>query len=320
MKATENKRYLKMALTGLPAVAITLGLTSGSVLAAEVSDEDYKTIQIHKQKEAEKQLSPSKRPAPPSTVNAGLHANLAQAATNPLAPMIQFELQNKFAGDSHNSDGYGNTFVIQPVIPIKLPYKRVPEMITRTTLPYVSTPDLDSPVNRRHGFGDLTLLAVGNIPIAKGQMIGAGGSFVFPTAGDNEFTGSGKYSAGPALAYINTVIPKWQLGLVGWQQWSYASGGSSGESREDVSDISIQPLVIRHFDKGWYAGLPDDPQKYNWKTNGWTWSIGFRVGRVIKLGKLPVNLFVQPVYNPNASGGSADTWAVKANMTMLFPE
>ena len=55
MKATGKKRYLKMAMAGLPAVAITFGLASGSVLAAEVSEEDYKLIQSHKKKDAEKQ-------------------------------------------------------------------------------------------------------------------------------------------------------------------------------------------------------------------------------------------------------------------------
>jgi hypothetical protein len=299
-----------------------LGLTTSSVLAVEVSDEDYKTLQAHKKKQADKQLPPQKRPAPvePGSPQKGnQHGSLAEAATNPLANLVQFELQNKYAWDSHNSSGYANTFVIQPVVPFNLPFKRMPALITRTTLPYVSTPDLASPVNRRHGFGDLTFLGIGNIPIAKGQMVGVGASLVFPVAGDNDFTGSGKYQAGPALAYINTAIPKWQFGIFGFQHWSYASGGSSS-GREDVSNLSFQPLVIRHFNKGWYAGLPDDPQKYDFKANGFTWNLGVRVGKVAKVGKAPINFFVQPVYNPNAAGGAPATWAIKANMTLLFPK
>ena len=92
MKVTERKRYLKMALAGLPIMAIMFGLASGSVLAAEVSQEDYDKLQTLKKKEAEKQLPPHERP-PPSKAPANAKAgNLAEAATNPIAPMVQFQV------------------------------------------------------------------------------------------------------------------------------------------------------------------------------------------------------------------------------------
>jgi hypothetical protein len=47
-------KQLNKSLTALCAAVISLGLATGSVLAVEVSDEDYKTLQADKQKEAEK--------------------------------------------------------------------------------------------------------------------------------------------------------------------------------------------------------------------------------------------------------------------------
>jgi hypothetical protein len=319
MKTKPGNKRLNKSLTALCAAVILLGFTTGSVLAVDVSDEDYKTLQIHKKKEAEQQLPPHKRPAPAEPAG-NQHANLAEAATNPIANLMQFQLQNRYAWDSHNSDGYANTFILQPVIPFGTPFKKAPILITRTTLPYVSTPDLDSPVHRKHGFGDLTFLGIFNGALSKGQSIGAGASLVFPTAGDNDFTGSGKYQAGPAFIYINTQTPRLQWGILGWQHWSYASGGSSGSDREDVSELSWQPFIIKHFDKGWYVGTHDEPQKYDFKANGFTWNLGVQVGKVMKLGKLPVKLFVEPGYNPNAAGGSPSRWTVTANLTMLFPK
>ena len=83
-------------------------------------------------------------------------------------------------------------------------------------LPYVSTPDLGSPVHRKHGFGDTTFLAevIPKLGL-KGQTIGMGFSSVIPTAGDNDNTGNGKWQLGPALVYINQQIQKFQ-----WGRWA----------------------------------------------------------------------------------------------------
>jgi hypothetical protein len=248
---------LNKSLTALCAAVISLGLATGSVLAVEVSDEDHTTLQALKKKESEAQLPPHQRPAPAEPQPGNQHANLAAAATNPLANLIQFQLQNQYNFDVDNAKGYSNSFLIQPVIPVKLPWKKVPLGILRLTVPYVSTTDLPG-VGRKHGIGDTTLLAVANMPIAKGQMIGLGTSLVFPTAGSNEFVGSGKYQAGPAYAYINTVFKGWQFGVLGWHEWDYANG-DEGSDKPYVNESSIQPLLIKHFSEGWYAGLQDIP-------------------------------------------------------------
>ena len=318
MKATGKIRYLKVALAGLPAVAITFGLTSGSVLAVEVSDEDYKTLQIHKTKQAEKQLPPHLRP-PPSKAPANAKAgNLAEAATNPIAPMIQFQVQDVYNWENHNSDGYGNNVIIQPVIPVSMPWEAVPMLITRTTIPYVSTPDLGSPVNRKHGLGDTSLLGLFTPKLkAKGVQLGLGYTAVVPTAGDNDFTGAGKWSAGPSFLFINMRTPHLQWGLFAFQTWSFAD---AQQDREDVSKLSLQPFITLHLKEGWYIGSPDNPQTYNFKNNKWTWALGGQVGRVMKLGKLPVKLFAEVLNNPEDNAGATPEWTAKFNLTMLFPE
>ncbi len=314
MKATERKRYLKMALAGLPAVAIMFGLLSGSVLAADdtVSYEEYK------KKQAEKQLPPHERP-PPSKAPANAKAgNLAEAATNPIAPMIQFQVQDVYNWENHNSDGYGNNVIIQPVVPVSLPWEAVPILITRTTIPYVSTPDLGPGVNRKHGFGDTTLLGLFTPKLkTKGVQLGLGYTATIPTAGDNDFTGSGKWQAGPSFLFINMRTPKLQWGLFAFQSWSFAD---AQQNREDVSKLSLQPFITLHLNKGWYIGSPDSPQTYNFKNNKWTWALGGQVGRVMNLGKLPVKLFFEVLNNPEDDAGATAEWTAKFNMTMLFPE
>jgi hypothetical protein len=195
----------------------------------------------------------------------------------------------------------------------------MPTMITRTTLPYVTTTDQPD-VGRKYGFGDTTLLLVGNIPIAKGQMIGLGTSLVFPTGGSNEFTGSGKWQAGPAWAYVNTMFKGWQLGAFGFQHWDYANG-DTGSDKPYVSNHSVQPLIVKHFGKGWYVRAQDNPWKYDFRLNNWSMPTGPAVGKVFKLGKMPINFYTGVYYDPMThNDASSNTWSWKVNLTFLFPK
>jgi hypothetical protein len=94
------------------AAVISLGLATGSVLAVEVSDEDHKTLQDYKKKEVDKQLPPHEAPAPdhPAGSKSG---SLAQAATNPIANLMQFQVQDTYNWKNHNSSGYSNVTTLQ---------------------------------------------------------------------------------------------------------------------------------------------------------------------------------------------------------------
>ena len=279
----------KMALTGLCAVAVSLGLTTGSVLA---------------------------QGDPPH----GGHANLAAAATNPISNLIQFQVQNGYSGSNYNSNDYSNVTTIQPVVPFKLPWEKVPLLITRTTMPYITTPDFDGPIDRKRGFGDITILGLLTPKLkTKGVQLGLGTTVVIPTGGDNEFVGSGKWQAGPAVLYINMQTPKLQWGVFAFQLWDFAST-SSGSDRQGVSKLSFQPFITKHFSKGWYVASPEVPQIYNFKTDKWTWSLGPQVGRVMKLGKMPAKVFGAFYYNPEADAGVSAEWTAKLNITFLFPK
>lgn len=84
MQTTSKRLLPNRFLAGLSALAIALGFASGSVLAVEVSEEDYKLLQKIKQQQAKKELPAHEQPhtkEPPT----GGHSNLAAAATNPIA-------------------------------------------------------------------------------------------------------------------------------------------------------------------------------------------------------------------------------------------
>jgi hypothetical protein len=153
----------------------------------------------------------------------------------------------------------------------------------------------------------------------KGVQLGLGLNSVIPTAGDNDFTGSGKWQAGPSVLYINMRTPKIQWGLFAYQLWDFAS--SSGNSdRGSVSELSLQPFITFHFGKGWYIGSPDIPQTYDFNSDKWTWALGGQVGKVTKLGKQPVKLFGEVLYNPEDDNGPTAEWTARVGLTFLFPK
>jgi hypothetical protein len=247
------------------------------------------------------------------------HANLAAEATNPVAPLMSLRLQYQNSPSSYNADGYSQAFVFQGVIPNTLPFEAVPRMLNRVTTPYISTPDLGSGIGRKHGFSDTSVLsfAVPDFGM-KTATIGLGASIGIPTAGDNEYTGSGQWQAGPAAVYINHGTPGLQWGLLVFQNWDFASTRSDAA---DVSVLSLQPILTKHFSGGWYVGAPDLAQTYDFETKEWSLNLGAQVGRVFPWGKQHLQVFGAVYYNSEDNDDIvASEWTAKINVSFLLPE
>ena len=245
-------------------------------------------------------------------------SNLGSQATNPVAPLMSFRVQYQNSPSYYNADSYSQAAIGQAVIPVALPFESVPLMITRTTIPYISTPNLEG-VGKKHGFSDTSLLTflVPDFGL-EGHTIAMGASIGIPTGGDNEFTGSGQWQLGPTFAYFNTKTKGLQWGLMVYQNWDVASTRSDAE---DVNNTNFQPILNYHFGKGWYVGLPDLPQAYDNETNNWTTALGGVLGRVFPWGKQHLQVFGGVYYNTEENDDQvAGEWTVKLNLSFLLPE
>jgi len=120
------------------------------------------------------------------------HGDIGAAATDPTAALLSFRLQNQYTSSYRNAEGYGNAALFQAVIPTKMPFKTVPSLIQRFTLPYVTTPNVNGS-GHKTGMGDSGLLQLFVTDwLGKGQVFAFGPAWTIPTAGDNEATGSGQ--------------------------------------------------------------------------------------------------------------------------------
>jgi hypothetical protein len=247
-------------------------------------------------------------------------SDLAAQATNPVAPLIQLQVQNSFVGESTAGSGYSNQFVIQPVIPWKLGSQA---MLSRITVPVlVATPDLGDPIGREYGLGDTVAINFATFKVGQDGpwegMLAVGPAFTFPTA-TSDFTGEGKFQAGPGFLYINQATKGIQWGVLTYQQWSYASSGGDSDRRE-VSKLWFQPIFNYHFGDGWYTGWGDILGTYDFNNAVWNLPLSWRLGKVTTIfGHQKANIFVEPFYDVSGNN-SGNEWGVKFSISLLFPQ
>jgi hypothetical protein len=128
-------------------------------------------------------------------------------------------LQNNtsaFQGDAIDGTEYSNNFFFQPFMPFEVGAKKQAMFTLRPVFPLVTQPVFDAAEPRESydhvtGLGDIQLMLLAGPNDGKGLVWGAGATFRFPTASDDNL-GQGKYQAGPAAMLFHMGKP-WTLGM-----------------------------------------------------------------------------------------------------------
>ena len=278
-------------------------------------------------------------------------AQIARLLDNPVGNFVAIPIQYDYVQVKAPRTGDTETlhkFQIIPTFPLSL--GRDWNLINRVVFPFLSAPInkgfgdfigvsprsilsdpsfpgvLTDPYNRTNGFGDIVYvgLAAPKKPIkieSTGAAViwGVGATSMFPTASE-DVLGTGKYSLGPS-AVVAYLGPKWLFGVFPQHWWSV--GGDS--RRADVSLTNIQYFL--------YYAPPWDPKaqwrigmspniSIDWKARGdkVTLPIGLGIGRMVEIGKLPVNVTVEVNYSvihPDDKAGSR--WDFRFYFTPVIP-
>jgi hypothetical protein len=189
-------------------------------------------------------------------------------------------------------------------------------LINRFIIPFPkSTPDNTSDAaSNITGIGDITYTGWFSPP-GKGKITwGFGPSMIFPTASD-DLLGLGKFSVGPSLVFVKAT-PKWVAAAVITNWWS-VSGDSD---RADINSFYFQPIFTYFLPKKWYA-TSAPILLANWeaaKDQRWVVPLGAGIGKMFKIGKLPVDLNTHGYYNVVRPDGSAD-WQMRVQLKFIFP-
>lgn len=231
--------------------------------------------------------------------------NLTKAAQNPLANLISIPFQNN-TNFNMPGDRTQNVLNIQPVIPF---YNG--RLITRTIFPLIWSPDYTQDSGSDFGFGDISFTAF-YAPESKGITWGIGPVVSIPTGDDTH--GSGKWGIGPSIVALG-MPGNWVVGGLINNIWSVAGD----ENKSDVNFMTFQPFINYNFPDFYLTFSPIITA--NWEEdsdNQWTVPLGIGVGKLIKLGKLPVNFNVS-YYNNVVKPEFAADWTLRVNATILLP-
>jgi len=244
--------------------------------------------------------------------NSAREEKLAKAAQNPIAAMISLPFQNNTDFGVGPEDGTKNTLNIQPVWPFELNDNW--NLITRTILPVVSQPGVAQGQDRTNGLGDTTFTSWFS-PKDSGEWTwGVGPVFLMPTATD-DVLGANKWGLG-ASAVLLTMPGKWVIGSLFSNVWSVEGSGN-----QDVNLFTWQYFINYNLDNGWYL-VTAPINTANWEVgsdNKWTIPMGGGVGKIVKFGKLPVNLNAQ-AYKMIKSPANGPDWQLRAQMQFMFPK
>jgi len=109
----------------------------------------------------------------------------------------------------------------------------------------------------------------------------------------------------------------WVYGFLANNIWSV--GGD--DNRADVSQMLFQCFVNYNFPGGWYVSSAPVITA-NWEADSgdrWTVPIGGGFGKIIRIGKLPVNASLQAFYNVEHPDAGPE-WSLRMQFQLLFPK
>ncbi len=205
--------------------------------------------------------------------------------TNPVSSFWSFSMQfNNYNLANHQ---WNHNMNFQPVLPLSLTKDwnliARPVVTMYNSVPVPVQGDPNKAYNQTTAFGDTILLEVLSPANAGPWLLGAGPTFILPTA-TSFWTGQGRWQAGPA-AVVGYLSEDFIVGL--FPQWWWSIGSAN---RASTAQMNLQPFAAWFFGEGWNVGYSGNilanflaPAK-----QVWTVPLGLEISKVVKLGKLPV--------------------------------
>ncbi|AQS39139.1 hypothetical protein Sps_04024 [Shewanella psychrophila] len=235
--------------------------------------------------------------------------SLEQAADDPTASLMSLQLSDWYTQSYHNLDSKSssdsaNNFVLRSAMPFKIGQQ---SHIMRITAPIItSSPFQDT------GLSDITLFDLATFDIEWGRWA-VGAVALLPTGGEHR--GAEKWGAGPAIGFtVHESHLLWGL----FNQNIFTLAGEN--NREDVNVSILQPLVSVSIGGGWSVGVSEMTATYDWEQGEWSsLPLGFKVAKLHKFGKLPVQFNAQYEYNFADNALSSPEATIRLTAKLIFP-
>jgi hypothetical protein len=215
----------------------------------------------------------------------------------------------------------------QPALPLHMTENW--NLIVRPVLPFIfkhpvlspqidpNTDEIYADFEDESGFGDISLITLLSPAKLKSRFLwGIGPTFIFPTASKDEL-GQEQWQAGPSAVGL-WMGKDWILGVFPQQWWSFAGNSD----RKCTNFTNIQYFIWRMLPGEWQIGMSPNITM-NWKAekndNRFTMPVGLGVGKLVKLGKLPVKIQLQGQYSVIHPDDYGQRWNFQLQVTPVIP-
>ncbi len=248
-----------------------------------------------------------------SAFGQGNDEDIAMKLANPIAALYLVPLQFNY-DENYGVDDKGSrlTLNIQPVLPFSMTEDW--NLISRTILPVISQDDVVGNDDQT-GLGDTvqSLFFSPVKPTDSGWIWGVGPVFLLPTATDDALGGE-KWGAGPTGVALRQTGP-WTYGMLANHIWSFAGD----DDRADVNATFLQPFISYVTDNAWTFTLQTE-STYNWETEKWSVPANAIVSKLVKMGRLPVQLSTGIRYWVDTPDSGPEGVGLRFAMTIMLPK
>ena len=246
-------------------------------------------------------------------------AGLGKQVANPLSDLwlMQFQQNNNWIGmPGKRGDQVQSNLQFQPLMPVRLTGDW--NLVTRPVMQLFNSMrylDRTGQSRRTTGFGDMVFafaLSPGH-DLVGSWLLAAGPTFIFPTATES-MLGQHKWQFGPTVAV--GYLGKSFIAFVFPQQW-FSIGGSGRKT----SQMSMQYGFVYFFSNGWSLGTNPD-MLVDWeapRNERVVFPSGLQVGKLSKIGSLPVKFDLQGQYYAVHPENYGSKWGVQLQVTPVIP-
>lgn len=257
-------------------------------------------------------------------------SELAKQSQNPVGALISLPLENNVNFDTGPSGERAYVSNFKPVYPVAITEDI--NLINRAVIPltYLEEQNLTTPpgdcidlpfgcvapdTSSEFGLGNVQYQAFFS-PSKPGRVIwGVGPVIEMPTNTDDRL-GTDTWSAGPA-AVVLSMPGNWVLGMLAQNIWDFSKDGDEA----DINKALIQPIINYNLQEGWYLSATTTITA-NWEAESgeeWTVPLGGGVGRLLRIGKQPVDMKLMGYWNAEKPRFGAD-YSLQFTVKILFPK
>ena len=247
---------------------------------------------------------------------------LANPLSNVWALFTEFDVNFSDGNLNAGHQRAGGRMLFQPILPIPLFERGESQwnLITRPTIPFLFSQPIPAGPNkfvRKGGIGDIQLPLIISPPI-KNWILGAGPTFLFPSATDKA-VGRQQWGVGPAVV-IGHYSDKVTMGV--FEQYFVGTGSHNGSSGvPDASYMNLLYFMYYNLPHAWQIGFSPIITYDRRATAGNRWNVpvGISISKTARIGGLISKFelgFEYSVVSEDAYGQRA---MVKLNIIPVIP-